>query len=281
MINRFLPASVFLVAETQILNEGLNSFLAELGVPEWTTDAPTDAEKLMEVAGKLCYMSFSTDLNKNLTKTGGRSNLQYLQDGLIKVKHGSVLEHATVTFILLNVSRVLTHELVRHRAGCAYSQVSGRYVRTGVIYGSDLPEIIKKNPKAMEIFENAFKQMEDNVQKLSSVFKIDEMTSPKAFALKKILTSAFRRLVGNGQANHITFTANHRALRHILVERTSRHAEEEIRKVFLSVFSLLKTRYPNLYADMGLVYLTAAEKLEAPECQHDIPEVRSTGFNKV
>lgn len=251
---KVITPKVFLIGETVMVGKknidqdgaaGLYGFLEHLGVPEWRTNASSDSEMLCEVAGKSCYLSFSADLNKNLTKVGTRTNARYLQEGIIGTKHGSVLEHASVTFALVDVSRVLTHELVRHRAGCAFSQVSGRYVRTDELRYF-LPKVIKDNPDAVRMFGNAFKKMEEWAEDLSLLFSINEM---KDFSLKKTLTSAFRRLIGNGQANHIIFTANHRALRHIIEMRTSRAAEEEIRHVFAEIFRLVSTRYPAFYAD--------------------------------
>ena len=72
------------------------------------------------------------------------------------------------------------------------------------------------------------------------------------FGLKKRLTSAFRRLIGNGQANHLVMTANHRAWRHIIEMRTSVHAEEEIRVIMSDVAQQLKDKFPTIYADMTL-----------------------------
>src|SRR6476620_5646731 len=79
----------------------------------------TDGEQLAEFAGRVCYMS-----QHNPAK---RSTREYL-DNIKKQGHGSVLEHANYTLLLEGVSRSLTHELVRHRAGFAYSQLSQRYV---------------------------------------------------------------------------------------------------------------------------------------------------------
>src|SRR5256885_14285742 len=79
----------------------------------------TDGERLSEFAGRLCYMS-----QANPAK---RPTREYL-DNIKKQGHGSVLEHANYSLLLEGVSRSLTHELVRHRAGFAYSQLSQRYV---------------------------------------------------------------------------------------------------------------------------------------------------------
>src|SRR3982751_4659879 len=79
----------------------------------------TDGEPLAEFAGRVCYMS-----QHNPTK---RQKREYLEN-IKKQGHGSVLEHANYSLLLEGVSRSLTHELVRHRAGFAYSQLSQRYV---------------------------------------------------------------------------------------------------------------------------------------------------------
>src|SRR3954466_13344846 len=79
----------------------------------------TDGERLAEFAGRLCYMS-----QRN---PASRTTREYL-DNIKRQGHGSVLEHANYSVLVEGVSRSLTHELVRHRAGWAYSQLSQRYV---------------------------------------------------------------------------------------------------------------------------------------------------------
>lgn len=236
---------VFLIAETRINKNELGAFLQSLGVPTWQPTG-SDAEALTEIGGKLCYLSFDKDLNKNLTKVGARSNYDYIQEGIIQNKHGSVLEHGSVTMILLNVSRVLTHELVRHRAGAAYSQVSGRYVRTDNIVMAEIPKVISDNPKAVEIFDACVIVQEQAAKLLSELYDLD---NTKDFHMKKTVTSAIRRIIGNGQANHIMVTANHRALRHMIEMRTSAGAEEEIRNVFNMIFDKVSESNPAIYGD--------------------------------
>lgn len=250
----------FLIAETQASFEGMQSALESLGVPEWGTDAETSADLLTEFAGKSCYMSFDTALNQNLTKTGTRNNHDYIQQGIIANRHTSVLEHSTVTFFITNVSRVVTHEIVRHRAGTAFSQTSGRYVRTDEI-DMYLPADIACNPAAVEVWKRAVGQMEENARELAEVTRI----SDKPFSLKKKLTSAFRRILGNGQANHIVVTANHRAWRHMIEMRTDPHAEEEIRVVFADISRQLRERFRTIYAD---AVVTEEDGIEVTAFQH-------------
>ena len=238
----------FPIAETKVDYAAMDHALLSLGVDGWASDGGTDADVLTVFAGKSCYMSFDKNLNLNLSKVGGRPNSAYIQDGIIGNKHGSVLEHSTVTFFLTNVSRVVTHELVRHRAGTAFSQTSGRYVRSDEI-DMYLPDELAVYPEAVAVFQRANEQMEDNLAELVKVTGIETMTN---FGLKKRLTSAFRRILGNGQANHIVMTGNHRAWRHIIEMRTSVHAEEEIRVIMSDVAQQLKDKFPTIYGDMSL-----------------------------
>ncbi|MGH7405219.1 MAG: FAD-dependent thymidylate synthase, partial [Candidatus Methylomirabilales bacterium] len=108
---------VFLLARPAINDEGLAAYLRAVGASSWGTDAPSGAEKLVEVAGRSCYRSFEPGLNPNVTRI--REGSKTYLENILNVKHGSVLEHASWTFAFFNVSRVFTHELVRHRAGTA------------------------------------------------------------------------------------------------------------------------------------------------------------------
>lgn len=245
-MGKLVHPKAFLIAETKVDHAAIDHALLHLGVDGWMSDGETDADVLTEFAGKSCYMSFDRQLNLNLTKVGGRTNEEYIQQGIIENKHGSVLEHSSVTFFLTNVSRVVTHELVRHRAGTAFSQTSGRYVRSDEI-DMYLPDELAVYPEAVAVFQRANEQMEDNLAELVRITGIETMTN---FGLKKRLTSAFRRILGNGQANHIVMTGNHRAWRHIIEMRTSVHAEEEIRVTMGDVAQQLKAKFPTIYGDM-------------------------------
>jgi len=114
------------------LGPDFQSFLNFVGAPEQEGEVTAFPDMLVEVAGRLCYASWkpydgTEKTNPNVTKVR-QGNEQYIVN-IIKSGHGSVFEHVNFTFALMGVSRVLTHELVRHRAGCAYSQASMRYIR--------------------------------------------------------------------------------------------------------------------------------------------------------
>ncbi|MBZ0136220.1 MAG: FAD-dependent thymidylate synthase [Planctomycetes bacterium] len=115
----FNRANIYLVGKQVMPAEEVQRFL-DNEADNWITDTDNAAQRIPELAGRVCYMSFGE-------KQGRKDNASYLGH-IMSVGHGSVLEHAVFSLLLTGVSRSLTHELVRHRAGFAYSQLSQRYV---------------------------------------------------------------------------------------------------------------------------------------------------------
>src|ERR1700748_2577857 len=129
---RSVEPEVFLVARPEVDYEAMAAYLREVGGERWLErldrdQLGNDAQDLAEFAGKMCYRSWEPGLNPNVRRVRD-DQLVYLQNILAQA-HGSVLEHIGFTFVLHNVSRVFTHELVRHRPGTAVSQESLRFVR--------------------------------------------------------------------------------------------------------------------------------------------------------
>lgn len=236
----FKKPEVFLIGMPVINEWRLNKFLEKIGASGWTSDAPTHAEKLCEVYGRLCYRSFGVGLNKNVTKVR-EGNETYLAN-INKSGHGAVLEHAVLNFIFDDVSRVFTHELVRHRVGTAISQESMRYVRIDEI--SHYESMLMDDRTKIWFIEHAA-YTEELIRKLEAHHRIDELD----FAEKKKLTSMFRRIAPDGILTRIGWSANLRTLRHVIPLRTSIHAEEEIREVFHSVALTVVSTFPNVFGD--------------------------------
>lgn len=236
--------TVILLAETRLRPEGVSDLLKALGVSDDGSkrfrDAPPTAETLIEMAGRLCYESFEVGLNPNVTKIRG-SNREYIENILSK-GDGSVTEHGVASFAFLNVSRVLTHELVRHRVGVAISQESLRYVRLKEIK-MWLPDDLTDAQKESMI--HAAKESEAAYAKLADPIPWDTMKMDA----KKRMTSALRRILPDGLATNIIWTANHRTLRWVIEMRTDPAAEVEIRMVFDQVAKLCQKEWPNLYQD--------------------------------
>jgi thymidylate synthase (FAD) len=150
--------TVYLVGRPSLDQAEVERFLTDHHVPEWRTDTDIAAQILPEIAGRLCYMSFAKP------RPGG--NNAYL--GHIKeVAHGSVLEHAAWSFIITGVSRSFTHELVRHRAGFGYSQLSQRYVDESVADFVE-PDCIADDAELHEVWRNTISQAQEAYVKLIS-----------------------------------------------------------------------------------------------------------------
>ena len=239
---------VYLVAKTEMCGGGMARYLSDIGADEWDTDSPSSGERLVEAAGRMCYRSWlpwdperPLASNPNVSKVR-EGNDVYLGH-ILEVGHGSILEHVNMTFICRDVSRVFTHELVRHRAGWAYSQESLRFVRL-----KDLRVWLPDEAKEQEgYWTDVIETLESVQAELTEMYKIEGM---KDFNKKKQLTSMFRRLAPIGLATTIMFTANIRALRHVITMRTNPFAEIEIRLVFDMIAEVCKQEYPNFFQDM-------------------------------
>lgn len=235
---------VFIITAPRIQDHELHAYLDHIGASDWESDAMTDAELLIEVMGRMCYKSFGTDLNKNIVRVRN-GNREYIEN-VVKVAHGSILEHAYVTFIFTDVSRVFTHELVRHRVGVAISQESLRFVRLDDL-GMWAPTCIREDKMAMDIFVNTAAFLENIQKTLADHFDLDNPEIP--FSKKKVIQSALRRIAPIGLSTTIGWTANFRTLRWVIQERTNRAAEEEIRAVFGQVAKRMIVMYPSVFGD--------------------------------
>jgi len=230
------------IAQTEVDHGGMAEYLTSVGAPMWETDATTGAEELIEVLGRMCYRSFKPGLNANVTKVR-EGNADYIAN-VSAHKHGSLFENATDTYILFDVSRVVTHQLVRHRAGTAWAQESGHYVRVEGIK-SWMPPAIAANAAAAELYVKTMEELEHVQLEMAKLLDVDNLP----FSEKKRATTAMRRLVPDGIATAIAMTGNHRAWRWTIQLRTARDNDDEIRLVMADVFHQQVARYPNLYAD--------------------------------
>jgi thymidylate synthase (FAD) len=202
----------------------------------------TDGERLAEFAGRLCYMS-----QKNPAQ---RDTREYLEN-IKKQGHGSVLEHANYSLLLEGVSRSLTHELVRHRAGFAYSQLSQRYV--------DESEANFVMPPAImgdEALEKAWTEQVESAQK-SYVALVEQLMTryawvPDKVHRRKMAREAARGVLPNSTETKIVVTANARAWRTMLELRSSEGAEFEIRRAAVSMLRILSVEAPAFFSDFEI-----------------------------
>ncbi len=270
---------VFLIARPDLDHAALGGYLAEVGGGDWlarldrgemdpaaddfaaddpsseAVDGPgtgsarpggSDAQDLAEAAGRICYRSWEPGLNPNVSKIR-TDQTAYLQNVLASA-HGSVLEHVSFSFVLHNVSRVLTHELVRHRAGVAVSQESLRYVRLAEL-PFWFPDWAQQDPELLSRASAVLTQLEQFQEWMTGHFGLADEGVP--FSEKKHKTSFMRRFAPEGLATGLIWTANVRTLRHVIAMRTAPGAEEEIRLVFGLIARLMIAEAPALFGDFS------------------------------
>lgn len=218
------------------------------------------------MAGKLCYLSFSKDK--------GRNHPNKHLENLIKSKHGSVLEHTNIGFILMT-SRDISHEIVRHRLA-SYSQLSQRYVNFPQFLCP--PELFSyiRNDKQNDnkyyeyITDDGVVQSEPNspfCRWVSSMISAKEEYNYLAERLKddindttlsrtdirKLVNQTARSVLPNSTVTYIFMTANIRSWRTILESRTSIHAATGIRLLFNRVFDQIRQAAPECFQDYNKV----------------------------
>jgi thymidylate synthase (FAD) len=208
---------------------------------EWLGES-SDGERLAEFAGRLCYMS-----QRNPAR---RSTPEYLEN-IKRQGHGSVLEHANYSILLEGVSRSLTHELVRHRAGFAYSQLSQRYVDESEAHFVVPPAIIGDEP-----LETAWRRQVDEAQRayVETVNHLMERYGWVADKVhrRKMAREAARSLLPNATETKIVATANARAWRTMLELRAGEGAELEIRRCAIALIRLLGEAAPAFFSDFEI-----------------------------
>ena len=210
------------------------------------------------MAGRVCYMSFGQ---------GRKTNAEYLGN-IMEMAHGSVLEHAAWNVLITGVSRSFTHELVRHRAGFGYSQLSQRYVDESTADFIE-PDCIADDPELHAIWNESVRQSHAAYCKLVDGLQTKFADEPSKTLQRKLARQAARSVLPNATETKIFVTGNGRAWRHFIEMRANEHAEVEIRKVAVQILRLLMKEAPGVFGDYEIAYLA------------DGSEVASTPHRKV
>ena len=247
-LNIIREPSVYLVGRQAVEQGAMRKFLEDHGV-EWAPDTEVPAELLSEAAGRLCYMSFGK---------GRRSSAEYLEN-ILTSAHGSVLEHAVWNFIFSGVSRSFTHELVRHRAGFGYSQLSQRYVNESEADFIE-PDCIAEDPEAHRIWLDAVATAQRSYTELVGVLRKKFDYVEDRTLRRELARQAARSVLPNATETKIFVTANARALRHFIELRGSEHAEVEIRKVAVKVLDIMRVEAPGMFGDFESIELDDGSK---------------------
>lgn len=255
MSKLIVSPTVFVVAKTMVDEFQLSDWAQFNGLAD-TEDTPISllldeiedagTHRLVEFAGRHCYRSWNS----------GRERAEYIQN-IIAQNHGSVLEHANLTFTIQGVSRTLTHELVRHRVGVAISQESQRYVD-----GKDINFVVPPlllhisggvtdppHDLIVDFEEQCLRDLRDYIEFQTQL----KMALPRSPALsttiKKRVNEAARSRLPNAAETRLTWTANMRTLRHFFDMRGQEAADLEIRRLACELHDAVTQHAPLFFAD--------------------------------
>jgi thymidylate synthase (FAD) len=206
------------------------------------TDHGSDPARLIECAGRECYDSYRTEKH--------RASETYHQH-IKEVGHGSVTGHATISFLISGISRNLTHELVRHGIGTAISQRSSRYC-------DESQSTIAWHPLLEKALEEADWSMLDGLVNSTQLAYQVLMQRCQDYLLKrgvkpldakKQARGAARGILPTALSTGLIWTANIRALRHVLEQRCCDAADAEIRLLMGEVYLQAKEVCPEYLDD--------------------------------
>jgi thymidylate synthase (FAD) len=190
-------------------------------------------EKIVAQSARLCYSNLGIeDLKKSLTN----KSITKLIKKIMRLRHYSVLEHITFTFVIEGISRVTSHQLVRHRIA-SFSQQSQRYVK---ISKKDFPYII---PKSIAKDDKLRKIFIDTIKELDKVYH--------QFLDDNIAAEDARYILPQAVETKIIITANARELLHIFKLRCCNRAQWEIREVAKSMLKEVKDIAPTIFENAG------------------------------
>ena len=188
-------------------------------------------ERVVAMAARLCYSAAGAE---ELAEKMTDEQVEKLVDKIIQMGHASTMEHVSFTFGIEGVSRVLTHQLVRHRLA-SYSQQSQRYVAEHD-FEYILPPSIAERPEASE----RFKALMENIQQTYN--DLVEAGVPKEDA---------RYVLANATETKIVVTMNARSLMHFFNLRCCNRAQWEIRELAYKMLAEAKAVAPLLFKNAG------------------------------
>lgn len=206
-----------------------------------------EGARLVKAAAQLCYASFGPKRSTNAQ--AGR----YF-DNIRSSGHGSVLEHANYSFLCYGVSRSLTHELIRHRAGFGFSQISQRYVSGKVLRFVERPEYANQpdlHARFLARIDAAAAEYESLAERLLALQSAGDahLTAEARTDLRKKVQQCARSVLPNETEAPLVVTANARAWRHFIEMRANPHAEIEIRALAFRIFLCLREAESVLFND--------------------------------
>ncbi|MGW8465922.1 FAD-dependent thymidylate synthase [Pseudomonas sp. CLCA07] len=223
----------------------MSKFLKDRDLSWAHDDDVCDPELVVEAAGRVCYMSFG---DKQYRKTTQEYISNILHQG-----HDSVLEHASFTILVDGLTRALSHQLVRHRIGFAYSQLSQQYHDESDAEFAQ-PHGLDENPELKAQWLQwcaATRAMHDSLR--SANLKVSELAHLNAKEQQRHSRSMARSVLPNATCTTIMITGNARAWRHLLSVRGDIAGDIEMREYCISIYQLLLSSSPRLFSGFEIL----------------------------
>lgn len=237
---------LYLVSRPSFDIDRFLDFLARSEADWRRTPTASEAEEIVEAAGRVCYMSFGA-------RQSSKTTSEYILN-LVTQGHESVLEHVNWGFVLSNVSRSFTHQLVRHRVGFAFSQLSQQYhEETDADFIE--PSAIRALPTLSKRWREATEQARQVYEYALTTLATTELGHRPAWEAREILRAirtAARSILPNATATTVFFTANARAIRHFLNVRGAIVGDEEMRRVSALLLDTVSREAPSLFVDFSV-----------------------------
>jgi thymidylate synthase (FAD) len=251
---------VVLVGRPALVPEGVDRVLREYPGREGETHATwwrdlgdAEGDALPELMGRLCYGSFGP-------AQGRAGSVPYMRN-ILEQGHGSVLEHAQWSFVVLHGSRALSDQVRTHRAGWAHSVESTHFVRFGVGSGVCLPGMVPGEDatavaigalnEALERYDRVWRMVEADLDEAMR----SQASGPEAGRArrrKKAVCAAARQLLPLGVETRHGFSANARALRHFVELRGARDNVPEARLLAAGVARIMQDEAPATFQDVDV-----------------------------
>lgn len=195
-------------------------------------------EEVVSLGARLCYAGGDVG---QLTEKISSTNQSEFVEKIMDMGHDSVLEHASFTFLMEGVSRVLLAQITRHRLA-SFSVQSQRYVSYASGFGYIVPPSIRAlGREAVEEFKQEMAQMQDWYDKWQK--KLDEAGEKSNEDARFVLPGACE--------TRIMLTMNARELRHFFSLRMCNRAQWEIRALANEMFKQCCKVAPVLFRDAG------------------------------
>ena len=201
-------------------------------------------EEMVALGAKLCYSKSTIDDLREKVEAKDQSTFV---NRLLSMGHESVFEHASFTFGIEGVSRVLLAQLTRHRLA-SFSVQSQRYVSYENGFGYIIP------PKIAALGEEAVSRYREQMETMQQWY----VEWQQLLGSGEGSNEDARFVLPNACETRIVMTMNVRELRHFFSLRMCSRAQWEIRALATQMHRLCLATAPNLFADAGPACLRGA-----------------------